>query len=410
MTLEDLGHPEIAGLLDEVTASVSERTRHMLECIAFRLEGECRAEQGGKSRWMFIRRAPAGSGKRWVAAHLPVTHRGTAEEGDQHRATKERIAKAAAAEGLDVETEARSCDGSSVHDALVVGPGGIRIGWEVQYSPISAATVRKRSSKAVANGTTPSWVTHNAASEVIHRAPWARIDDMSWRDIADGRELLVRSGMQHLQIWPCTPSSDRECPDGRGPCRRWHHGWFPPAQCIPEKRHTRLDDLVVSTAYGEHVPLFIPRPRRSGYHLWVAPKELELWRGLQDENPPGPGQDDAGEDNDAVYTDHADGDLEPECRWGEVGFVRNTPRPVRDPAHSARPSNRLAPSVADDPSVVRFDERQRKAVAVLLDCPPWEVGPCAGCSNPVHRYGRNTGMYCAPCRTDRPAHQGMPSV
>ncbi|WP_456156641.1 competence protein CoiA family protein [Streptomyces nigra] len=93
---------------------------------------------------MFIRRQRRDDTVVWVAAHLPLTHAATLEESDKHKAMKERIARTASRHGLDVQTEARSDDGRVITDVLVTGAGG-RIGWEAQYSPITASTVRRRS-------------------------------------------------------------------------------------------------------------------------------------------------------------------------------------------------------------------------------------------------------------------------
>ncbi|MGW7642091.1 competence protein CoiA family protein [Streptomyces decoyicus] len=60
---------------------------------------------------------------------------------------KERIARAADRHGLTAEVEARSTDGRVRNDVLVTGHAE-RIGWEAQYSPITEATVRRRSQAA----------------------------------------------------------------------------------------------------------------------------------------------------------------------------------------------------------------------------------------------------------------------
>ncbi|MGW0665009.1 competence protein CoiA family protein [Streptodolium elevatio] len=401
LTRSDLGHPEVEGLLEEITAGVAERDPRMLECMSHHLYGVCGSERVGKSHWMFIRRGRTGGRLRWVAAHLPATHRATPEESNRHRATKERIAAAAAARGLDVEVEARTSDGHGVLDALVTGPGGIRVGWEVQYAPVSAGSVRRRSETTVRNGAIPSWVTHDARSEVIDRAPWARIDDMPWQDIANGRELMVRSGVRHLQMWRCTPRSDWTCPYHRGTCGAWHHAWMAPAQCRPAKDNTTIDELVVSTACGEHVPHFIrSRGRgRSGFHMWVAPKELDAWRGLEGIEDAEPGQDGGDE---AEEIDYPDEDIDLDCHWGERAIHRNGAGPLRDLADPHAPFRAATDSTPRSGTVdldrFRLSDAERRAAAVLLDCPGWEVGPCAGCGDSMHRYGRNAGMYCATCR------------
>lgn len=395
LSREDLGHPAIEGLLEEITTSVSDRDPTMLECLEHHENRRCRSARGGKTEWMFVRRMRVDGQVRLVAAHLPVTHRATPEESDRHSATKERIAAAAVAGGLDAEVEARIDDGHGVLDALVTGPAGIRVGWEVQYAPVSAATVRKRSETAYRHGATPSWVTHDDTSQVIHRAPWSLVNDMSWQDIANGREMLIRGGIRHLQTWTCSPSSDRPCPDGQGSCGEPHFEWFAPADCIPEKRYVTIDELVVSSAYGQHVPLFRRRRGngRSGFYTWVAPQERHAWFEMQE--LPEQDDEDADEADEITYTED---EIDRSCRWGDEGPVRGGARPRRDvpaPGHRVPPQRN---SLAEE-GRFRVTDRQRRAAALLHDCRTWEIGPCFGCSTLMHRYGRHAGMYCAGCRS-----------
>ncbi|QES47076.1 hypothetical protein DEJ50_03665 [Streptomyces venezuelae] len=183
-------------------------TRDLLQCLQDYEGGSCECAQAEKSPWMFVRRQRRGGRQTLVAAHLPVTHVATPHESDKHKAMKERIARTASRHGLDVQVEARSSDRRIVTDVLVSGPAG-RVGWEAQYSPISASTVHRRSAHARANGIAPLWVTGDPASPLIDRAPWARVDDVPWQRIASPLAMLVRGGVRHLQIWKCTPASPR---------------------------------------------------------------------------------------------------------------------------------------------------------------------------------------------------------
>jgi competence CoiA-like predicted nuclease len=119
---------------------------------------------------MFVRRQRHNGTVMSVAAHLPLIHVATPEESDQHKAMKERIAGTTSRHGLKVQTEARSEDGRVITDVLVTGAVG-RIGWEARYSPITASTVRGRSAKARDRNIAPLWVTTDAASAVVDRAP-----------------------------------------------------------------------------------------------------------------------------------------------------------------------------------------------------------------------------------------------
>ncbi|MFJ9381657.1 hypothetical protein ACIRQ1_51935, partial [Streptomyces sp. NPDC101455] len=141
LSLPDLGHADRPDLLREITASVADRDPQLLECLAHHDGRECLSEAGGKSPWMFIRRGRVGGRRPLVASHLPITHKATPEESAQHKATKERIVETASRCGLDAEAEVSTANRRTVSDALVAGPGGIRIGWEIQYHHISPSSV-----------------------------------------------------------------------------------------------------------------------------------------------------------------------------------------------------------------------------------------------------------------------------
>lgn len=119
------------------------------------------------------------------------------------------------------------------------------------------------------NGIAPLWVTGDASSEIIDRAPWTRVDDVPWQRIVSPLAMIVRGGVRHLQIWKCTATSERSCPEAGSPCGKFHSGWFLPALCVPQERATALDELVVTSADGEHVAVRVrniplPSPQPSG--------------------------------------------------------------------------------------------------------------------------------------------------
>ncbi|WP_449334254.1 competence protein CoiA family protein [Streptomyces globisporus] len=124
---------------------------------------------------------------------------------------KEHIARTAQEHGLTADTEARSDDGRIRTDVLIAGPAG-KVGWEAQYSPITAATVRRRSTRAVDHGITPLWVTSDGSSALVDRAPWILVDDQPWHVIASRKSMLVRAGARNLQEWRCDENSQRPCP------------------------------------------------------------------------------------------------------------------------------------------------------------------------------------------------------
>lgn len=172
-----------------------------------------------------MRRSASVGGRRpLVASHLPITHKATPAESAQHKATKERIVETASRSGMGADAEVSTANRRTVSDALITGPGGIRIGWEIQYHHISPTSVHRRSVNAVQHEITPLRVAKDRTASLIDRAPWARVDDMLWKKIADGKEMVIRGGYRYLQVWKCVSSSDRHCllSEGAGYCGGTH--------------------------------------------------------------------------------------------------------------------------------------------------------------------------------------------
>lgn len=400
----DLGHPNRPGLLEEITQPVGRRARDLLQCLTDYQGEQCQCALADKTPWMFVRRQRRQGTLVWVAAHLPVTHTATPQESDKHKAMKERIARTASRHGLDVRTEARSTDGRVITDVLVAGAGG-RVGWEAQYSPISTATVRRRSAHARANNIAPLWVTGDETSALIDRAPWARVDDVPWQRIASPLTMMIRAGVRHLQVWKCTRASERPCPQTGQACGKWHSGWYLPALCLPQERATSLDELVVTSADGEHLPVRSRNrqdPKRISY-LWALASDVRHWRELtgEDDTPPEAG---ASDEDSITYTE---AELDSSCRYGKEGRHTSDPRPRREmasatglhtfdhaPHHPHRQPSR--------PVQLRLDPGARRVVAAELGCPPWEVGPCMLCTTPIHRYGPRSPLVCPACRLPSP--------
>ncbi|MFC9067898.1 competence protein CoiA family protein [Streptomyces harbinensis] len=408
LSRRDLGHPDRPGLLDEILTPTSQRNSQLLECLAHHYGSPCESERGGKSPWMFVRRGRAGSSRPLVAAHLPVTHKPTPGESDQHKAMKERVVTTAARNGLQADTEVRAANGRTISDAVVTGPDGQRIGWEIQFSPLGASGVRSRTAKTLGNGVFPLWVAKDPTAHLIDRAPWARINDTPWRDIRDGQHLPVRGGFRRFQIWRCTPRDPRPCPDGKGQCDNIHTAWSLPAVCVPEEKTPFIDTLVVRSATGEHVPVFVPSRAdgRAGSYMWVPAADHQQWIDYCGEDlTPRPSQ--PGTDPDDVITFTED-DIDYTCRWGQETETRarTSPRPRRDTGQSIgrtfNPATHLTviPTQRATSTVTfsRMTSAQRAAAAAIHRCQPWELGLCNGCSALMRRHGTNAAIFCDTCR------------
>ncbi|MFE4051282.1 hypothetical protein [Streptomyces sp. YIM B13518] len=233
-------------------------------------------------------------------------------------------------------------------------------------------------------------------ASLIDRAPWVR-DDMPWKDIADGKEMVICGGYRHLEVWKCVPSSERHClvSEGSGHCGVIHADWFVPALCLPQRKPVHIEDLVLQSATGESVPVYVPDRGngRAGRHMWVSADDRVLWQELIGEKTPLP----TASAEDGVIT-FAEQEIDHTCRAGEEDWFVRDGRPVRD---LDQPTGgftlpRMPVQRSRDP--MRITTVERAAASAALGCPPWELGLCAGCGQMMRRYGRNASVYCNVCR------------
>ncbi|MEV6549275.1 hypothetical protein AB0M57_11240 [Streptomyces sp. NPDC051597] len=399
----DLGHPDRPGLLEEINQPISERSRTLLQCLTDRAGGRCQCTLADKSPWMFVRRQRREGQVVLVAAHLPLTHVATPAETERRKAMNERIARAAAAHGLTVSTNVRSADGLMIGQVLVSGAEA-QVGWTAQYSPISESTVYRRTAHARQNTVTALWVTPDAASPVIDRAPWARVDDVPWQRIASRLPMLIRGGVRHLQIWKCTPRSERPCPNTGQACGSWHCGWFLPALCIPQERATSLDELIVTSADGEHqiVRTRDPASQRSISHLWALASDVQRWQELTGLPSGNEETDPPVEEEPLTFTGE---DIDRSCRYGDERPHKDAARPRRDRSSATGiltlDTEPTRPQPAPNrPVQLRLSPNERRVVAAQLRCAPWDVGPCMLCASPINRYSSTKGaLTCTNCRS-----------
>ncbi|MDX2698387.1 competence protein CoiA family protein [Streptomyces ipomoeae] len=390
LSLFGLVQPDCPDLLQEVTASVSGRDPQMLECLAHHEKRECLSEWGGKSPWMFIRRGRVGGRRPLVASHLPITHKATPAESAQHRATKERIVETAGRYGLDAEAEVPVANRRSVSDAVVTGPGGLRIGWEIQYHHLGPSSVHRRSVNAVEDGITPLWVAKDRTASLIGRAPWARVDDMPWKNIIDGKEMVIRGGYRHLgcvsyvdldtsrSTYETHPRSLEVRSEQRAPLPRqrrrrplWRDSrdWFVPALCLPQRKPVHIEDLVLQSATGESVPVYVPNRGngRAGRHMWVSVDDRALGQELIGEKTPLPTA--PAEDEDDVIT-FAEKEIDRTCRAGEEGWFVSDGRPIRDLDQPTGGFTLPRMSVQRSRDPMRITTVERAAASAALGCPP----------------------------------------
>jgi hypothetical protein len=271
----DLDHPDRPGLWDLLYAQDRQYAadRVPVEQRGLQCAGVCR--DAGVVAWMHLRRGP--NGQR-VAVHQrredEARHR---KESPEHRAYKERIVRVAIEAGHAADTEV-SAPGM-VTDALVEGPGGLQVGWEVQLSTAGYGgprSVRARARRAVRHGITPAWHTDRREYANRHDTQWTRSDRLPAQVIAKNGDLRIVSGYRVLDFFRCDSTADVACPDtiGYRRCGKVH--------AEPKPRDIMFDDVVRGTAAGVVVPLEY-RLRSRTHRFWVpAPDRERYWDILED--------------------------------------------------------------------------------------------------------------------------------
>ena len=102
-----------------------------------------------------------------------------------------------------------------------------------------------------------------------------------------------------------------------------------PALCLPQRKPVHIEDLVLRSATGESVPVYVPSRGngRAGRHMWVSADDRALWEELVGEKTPLPAA--PPEDEDDVIT-FAEQEIDRTCRAGEEGWFVSDGRPLRD--------------------------------------------------------------------------------
>lgn len=326
LTNPDLGHPEMPGLWELLRADKRDVRVRQLQCP------ECKESRPDCPEWMFLTER---DGIRFASHHNPnIADHAASNESDQHKALKERIAQAAERDGFAVELEDRAEHGKRRTDVLVAGADGLLIGHEVQLSYATADSVRKRGRIARDDGITPLWSTTDRAAQWIDRVPWARTDDMPWRLISTGRELLVRGGVRDLAWAPCDWNNPLPCPVlKRGRCGKRHGAW--------ELAHPDLDDLVRDTASGAYVPIIVQQGNREN-RMWVRPADRDAYAesagGLLAESDP------QSRKSKRPAVEQASRPLDTECRYGQDSGYRAAPAEIRDTGNAIVTPSTISPA------------------------------------------------------------------
>jgi hypothetical protein len=315
LTEPDLGHPSMPDLWDRLHGNTR---KGQLQCL------ECRERKPDCPEWMYLR---VRRGRR-EAVHLnPSIGEHDSAESDEHKALKERIARAAISGGFDATIEDRAAHGRRRSDVLVHGRG-IRLGFEAQLAAISSSSVRRRSNIAVADGITPVWTTTDRKANVIDRAPWARIDRMPWHAYLSDAELPVRGGVRGLVIEQCSRLG-LVCPDKKAgrQCSGWHGRWEP-------RELRSFDDLIVRAASREYLSIKQQLSKQRAFWFWAPSTDVAKLEPSQNDTT-APRTVDGG----TAYLDPTPRPLDRECHYNEEILWE----PIVVPERPAAPMVALAP-------------------------------------------------------------------
>ncbi|MEV6843588.1 hypothetical protein [Actinoplanes sp. NPDC051411] len=256
LSREDLGCPDLPGLWKRLHHNCKPG---MLECVDPQHPADA-------PPWLYVRENEDGTRE---ARHINGGEHTTTGESDEHKALKERIARAAESGGFEAVVEQTPRHRRRRTDVLVRGDG-VQIGFEPQLSSITAQTVRRRSKVATDDGITPAWMTNSHTSKVIDQAPWARIDRMEWHQYLSDTELPVRGGVRGLMIEECSRMGT-VCPDKKAGrrCSGWHGSW------TDARALERFDDLVIRAAARDLVPINVVQSASRSVWFWVPASDLE---------------------------------------------------------------------------------------------------------------------------------------
>jgi hypothetical protein len=316
----DLGHPQYPGLWDAMRSDTRQPTERGLLCP------QCLESSPHCPEAMVL--VEKRDGRRFARHHnTNIADHDTTNESDQHKAFKERIATAAERGGYTAEVEDRAEDGRRRTDVLVKGDQELVIGWEVQLSYASLASVKKRTQIAQDAGITPSWMVLDDTREFVNKVPWTLTNDMSWKDISKGRRLPIRGGVRLLEFYTCDWGTSLDCPVKKnGRCFERHPAW----RAIEGKgafEFFQLDDLVQRTAAGEYVSVVVPGQHRKN-RWWVRTADRDRFL---DAGGKLLGEQSAKRKPRADHpTEIRRRPLDPTCRYGEDTGYRSAPAVSQD--------------------------------------------------------------------------------
>jgi hypothetical protein len=254
MSRHDLGHPQLPGLWSDLHGHCRVGTLRCASC----------------GRWLYLQER-AGVG-RIVCGYTAGQITAHQNESDEHRALKELVATAAERAGLTPMEEDRAGHGKRITDVRVTG-GRADVGWEIQLSPITSATLKRRVARAESDGIVPSWLalSGTAVAKLIdYRAPLSATQSRTALEYLALQDVPL-TGVRTVQVEECTGKHKTEKWHRGQPCSGRHSKHVPLIHGNPT-----LARMVEGTAAQTWVPVRWPRPVGGrDIVVWLTPRDRD---------------------------------------------------------------------------------------------------------------------------------------
>lgn len=208
----------------------------------------------------------------WRREHDAINH----GESDEHKACKERFARAMDERGLRVYAESSRTATGGVdrrrrNDLLIVGT--TTVGYEAQYSYIHQQTVARRHNLAAADGVTVYFGVpgdSQAAANIVNHVPYGTYNNLPAEAIRAGRPMYITGGVRDLERWRCAEQPWR-CPHADRRKRKnctWHSAYTTLLRFGEHETSVGYDkslgvtqeNLLFGLATGLYVPIQLKRP------------------------------------------------------------------------------------------------------------------------------------------------------
>jgi len=196
-------------------------------------------DENSDDRYLYLRISYS---TRRVCRYQPAEVAAANHKSPEHQAVQDTICRLAEHCGLNAEQEVTD-GGRDRRTDVVISGGSIRVGWEVQLSPVNASDLHERINKVVSDGLASSWLSMRsrpAWARLVKQGPATAIKDMYASEILQTNDPRILGGIKHIKLERC---------DGDHRSRDWHRGlrcagWHgQPAGLAPED-HPRLSGVI----------------------------------------------------------------------------------------------------------------------------------------------------------------------